>query len=770
MISQSLLKNIALLKSPIKIEDPKLEVQVKNEDFSRNVNQKPENEALDVTPKVDPLFLLDESNKFENSLNISAVSQFQPSLSSINQETDGKISQEEIPAERMRDSQILILNYRNPNKVKGQRKSQIDSEIRPSINIPSLFSNIGANSSSTNKNEISPVKPSMDKIVEGNENIQDKEKETSNNDAIKKTEAVKNDESDNAIINNIKIKENNGPNKIIPRGQSPKKYSQILAKSQSTIISPKKNSLVQVNGVSAINNPIKNSQVKASVLASENTPIKNKQVEAKQFEEVPRSYKLLRRSTTVPKNIQKDLNLISKKRSLSKNKDKLTENTLLNAENPEGTLLKSKKEATEIKIRNPSINMNSSTNKIQNNNDSQPPGDEKIVNDIKPKTSFLKSKIGAFIKFTNKTNLIAKKNLSISNDNNLIQNKSSVNLDKSLITNTSNTSFIQNINTNNTNNSFSMSKTSNSKSQGNIFKKKLNASLSPMKNIKNPSFTGYNTNSKNNLTPNQNNRDSKPTKSSSNNIFQLSSPPAKSYSQKYSRQKVSQTNFSNNDLLTNKIIEVPNDNLSTLKVDVPKPTLNVLETPKVELSTLNALEITKEELSTLNVIEVTKEDLSTLKVLEAPKNELSILKILEVPKDELSTLNFKEVSNDTIGDKKNVPTEDVTLKSKVLNATPSKLKNFTSMRNQNTYSNKNAGKKSFNGKSSSPSPSPIKSTKSILKSTTSSGAKVNFNEKVDKYYAKGGNKKTPAEVEGTQKQEKNSIKEGPLNIFLQQLS
>ena len=63
--------------------------------------------------------------------------------------------------------------------------------------------------------------------------------------------------------------------------------------------------------------------------------------------------------------------------------------------------------------------------------------------------------------------------------------------------------------------------------------------------------------------------------------------------------------------------------------------------------------------------------------------------------------------------------------------------------------------------------SPIKS---ILKSTTSSGAKVNFNEKVDKYYAKGENKRKPVENEGAQKQEKNSIKEAPLNIFLQELS
>ena len=103
-----------------------------------------------------------------------------------------------------------------------QRISQIDSEIRSLINIPSIFSN--NDTGSIKSKEISALKPSEDKISEdvlkasqlpvdqSNENsdISDIKKlqfeiEIPNN-SIKKIEivSIKKEEFDNAVINTIK--------------------------------------------------------------------------------------------------------------------------------------------------------------------------------------------------------------------------------------------------------------------------------------------------------------------------------------------------------------------------------------------------------------------------------------------------------------------------------------------------------------------------------------------------------------------------------------
>ena len=177
----------------------------------------------------------------------------------------------------------------------------------------------------------------------------------------------------------------------------------------------------------------------------------------------------------------------------------------------------------------------------------------------------------------------------------------------------------------------------------------------------------------------------------------------------------------------NKVIEVPNDKSPGSKVkEVPNnnpPSNKIIKVPMD---------------NSLSNKEVPKENSFSNKFMELTKDNPPPEKIIEVSTDNSPSNKLIEIANKNVGDIKNVLSANVIPKSKILEANQSKLKNYAPIRNQNTYLNKNAVKKSYSGKSPSPTPTPIanKATKSILKSTTTSGKNnlmVNFNEQSDKY-------------------------------------
>ena len=499
IVSPFSIENISSLKSPIKIEDNNLEDQVKIEDFSNFLGKSYENEGESSTQKSTsklgtdtPMFISNESDKNENLANDSPIPQFHLSLKpitdevNINNDTTKKVSNTiNNSRERLRNSELLILNSRNSSKLKSKKISQNDEEKKTLVNnslYPQSKNNIfPKNTNYINlKGEISPKQflrnTSNDKSTKYRD-IQDKEIDKLifeiealnilSNDETKKTGiiAIKKSEFENAIINTIKDKY--GPVKILPEDRS------------------------------AFKNLLK----------------------SKKIEEVPKKHVSVNRSITPIKNMKGVLSFISKNKTLFNYQASQKEKNQQKYEDPKDMFDRARKEALENKIKNSksqitldhSLNDYSSNYKIELSPQRTPSPImeyEKVTKINKPKTSFFKDQIKTntkILKSADNAILQLNKSFSLSSNNNsFIHDKSSENLNVSTIENRVSPSLyhsrnnnISPMNTSNSTNSNAsntaffkkfLRNSSYHKSQSNLHTKptnKFHSSLSPNKSCEN---------------------------------------------------------------------------------------------------------------------------------------------------------------------------------------------------------------------------------------------------------------------------------------------